>query len=153
MVKKLKKTQRLLKIRDLIYKHDIETQDELVQKFHDLGYDVTQATISRDIKELQLVKVPTNDGHYKYSLPGDTKVNPTEKLQRTLLESFVSIDRADHFIVLKTVPGNAQAVGVLIDQLDWEDIMGSICGDDTCLIICRTPSQSEAIYNEFMKML
>ncbi|WP_027963396.1 transcriptional regulator AhrC/ArgR [Halalkalibacillus halophilus] len=149
----MKKAQRLLKIREIISNQAIETQDELVRQFHLLGYDVTQATISRDIKELQLVKVPTMDGAYKYSVPNDTKVNPTNKLQRTLLDSFVSLDKADHFVVLKTVPGNAQAVGVLIDQLDWYEIMGSICGDDTCLIICRTPVDSQKIYDNFMGML
>ncbi|PKR78948.1 arginine repressor [Halalkalibacillus sediminis] len=149
----MKKAQRLIKIKELIARNDIDTQDGLVRYFHDLGYHVTQATISRDIKELQLVKTPTRTGGYKYSLPKETQHDPIDKLRRMLTDSFVSIDRADHFIVLKTIPGNAQAVGALLDQLEWENIMGSICGDDTCLIICHTPDKSKSVYDEFMRMI
>ncbi|WP_091772358.1 transcriptional regulator AhrC/ArgR [Piscibacillus halophilus] len=149
----MKKAQRLMKIRELISQENIETQDEMVRRFHELGYPVTQATISRDIKELQLVKVPTHDGSYKYSLPQDQRYDPIQKLRRMLTDSFVSIDRADHFIVLKTIPGNAQAVGALLDQLEWNGIMGTLCGDDTCMIICRSPERSEDVYNSFNEML
>ncbi|TFB23851.1 transcriptional regulator ArgR [Filobacillus milosensis] len=149
----MKKSQRIMKIRELISSENIETQDEMVRRFHELGYPVTQATISRDIKELQLVKVPTHDGSYRYSLPQDQKYDPVQKLRRMLADSFVSIDRADHFIVLKTIPGNAQAVGALLDQLDWDGIMGTLCGDDTCLIICRSPVNSEEVFESFNEML
>ncbi|RPF55674.1 transcriptional regulator AhrC/ArgR [Aquisalibacillus elongatus] len=149
----MKKAQRLMKIRELITNEIIETQDEMVSRFHELGYPVTQATISRDIKELQLVKVPTHDGSYKYSLPQDQRYDPVQKIRRMLTDSFVSIDKADHFIVLKTIPGNAQAVGALLDQLDWDGIMGTICGDDTCLIICRSPQNCEDVFNSFHDML
>lgn len=149
----MKKTQRLMKIKELIMKHHIETQDELVRRFNDLGYNVTQATISRDIKELQLVKIPTSDGKYRYSMPQENRTNPIDKLKRTLLDVFVSVDYADHFIVLKTLPGNAQAVGALLDQMDWSGVMGTICGDDTCLIICRSKKDCQSTYNTFNEML
>jgi len=149
----MSKGKRHLKIREIITSNIVETQDELVDFLKNAGFNVTQATVSRDIKELHLVKVPLNDGRYKYSLPADHKFNPEEKLKRTLVDSFVSIDHAGHFIVLKTMPGNAHAVGVLIDQLEWDEILGTICGDDTCLIICRHQEIVEEISSRFLNML
>ncbi|WP_085991947.1 transcriptional regulator AhrC/ArgR [Oceanobacillus senegalensis] len=149
----MSKIQRHLKIRELITEDEIETQDDLVDRLKSLGYNVTQATVSRDIKELQLVKVPASDGRYKYSLPADNRYNPLEKLKRLIVDVFVKIDSASHFVVLHTLPGNANAIGVLIDNLDWDEIMGTICGDDTCLIICRTVEESEKIKNRFINML
>ncbi|WP_338750011.1 transcriptional regulator AhrC/ArgR [Bacillus sp. FJAT-52991] len=149
----MNKGQRHIKIREIIANNEIETQDELVDRLKTLGYNVTQATVSRDIKELHLVKVPLMDGRYKYSLPADQRFNPLQKLKRSLVDAFVSIDAAGHFVVMKTLPGNAQAVGALIDNLDWEEIMGTICGDDTCLIICRAPEHTSIISERFLEML
>ncbi|HEY9576052.1 MAG TPA: transcriptional regulator ArgR [Pseudobacillus sp.] len=149
----MNKGQRHIKIREIIANNEIETQDELVDYLKELGYNVTQATISRDIKELHLVKVPLMDGRYKYSLPADQRFNPLQKLKRTLVDAFVSIDSAGHFVIMKTLPGNAQAVGALIDNLDWEEIMGTICGDDTCLLICRAPEHTSIISERFLEML
>lgn len=145
--------QRHIKIREIIMKKDIETQDELVEELKKLGFDITQATVSRDIKELHLVKVPMADGRYKYSLPADQRYNPLNKLKRTLLDAFVKIDSTSHFVVMKTLPGNAMAVGVLLDNLDWEEILGTICGDDTCLIICRTEEDSKIISDRLIGLL
>lgn len=147
------KGQRHIKIRELIGHQEIETQDELVYLLKAAGYNVTQATVSRDIKELHLVKVPLPDGRYKYSLPADQRFNPLQKLKRALTDSFVAIDSAGNLLVMKTLPGNAQAIGALIDHLDWEGIMGTICGDDTCLLICRTPVDAEEVSNKFLEML
>ncbi|MBS4209651.1 transcriptional regulator ArgR [Bacillus sp. FJAT-50079] len=147
------KGQRHIKIRELIGTKEIETQDELVDQLKKEGYNVTQATVSRDIKELHLVKVPLADGRYKYSLPADQRFNPLQKLKRSLMDSFVGIDYAQNLIVMKTLPGNAQAVGALIDHLDWSEIMGTICGDDTCLIICRTNDDAITIHDKFIEML
>jgi transcriptional regulator of arginine metabolism len=149
----MNKGQRHIKIREMIANNEIETQDELVDLLREAGYNVTQATVSRDIKELHLVKVPLMDGRYKYSLPADQRFNPLQKLKRSLVDCFVSIDSAGHFVVMKTLPGNAQAVGALIDNLDWEEIMGTICGDDTCLLICRAPEQTEIVSSRFLEML
>lgn len=149
----MNKGQRHIKIRDIITNNDIETQDELVDILKNQGFNVTQATVSRDIKELHLVKVPLMDGRYKYSLPADQRFNPLQKLKRSLMDAFVKIDGAGHMLVMKTLPGNANAIGALIDHLDWEEILGTICGDDTCLIICRTPEDTEVISNRFLEML
>lgn len=147
------KGQRLIKIRELIGTKEIETQDDLVDHLKKEGFNVTQATVSRDIKELHLVKVPLLDGRYKYSLPADQRFNPLQKLKRALTDSFVGIDFTQNLLILKTLPGNAQAVGSLIDHLDWQEIMGSICGDDTCLIICRTNEDAVTINEKFIDML
>lgn len=147
------KGQRHIKIRELITSSEVETQDELVDRLKSAGFNVTQATVSRDIKELHLVKVPMMDGRYKYSLPADQRFNPLQKLKRSLMDAFVKLDIAGHMIVMKTMPGNANAIGVLIDNLDWPEILGSICGDDTCLIICRTPEQAEELSEKFINML
>jgi transcriptional regulator of arginine metabolism len=149
----MNKGQRLIKIREIIANNEVETQDELVDYLKSLGFPVTQATISRDIKELHLVKVPMNDGRYKYSLPADQRFNPMQKLKRALTDSFVSVDTAGHMIVMKTLPGNAHAVGALIDILDWDEIIGTLCGDDTCLIICKLPEQASVISQRFIDML
>ncbi|AST92440.1 transcriptional regulator AhrC/ArgR [Sutcliffiella cohnii] len=147
------KGQRHIKIRELITNREIETQDELVDLLKGLGFNVTQATVSRDIKELHLVKVPMQDGRYKYSLPADQRFNPLQKLRKSLLDAFVKLDVAGHMIVMKTMPGNANAIGVLIDNLDWVEILGTICGDDTCLIICRTPEEANQLSDKFLGML
>ncbi|MDC1541818.1 transcriptional regulator ArgR [Candidatus Pseudothioglobus singularis] len=149
----MSKVQRHIKIRELISEEEIETQDELASRLKALGFHVTQATISRDIKELNLVKVLSNNGKYVYSLPADQRFNPLEKLKRLIPDVFVKIDYTSHFIVLKTLPGNAQAVCVLIDNLDWPEIMGTIGGDDTCLLICRTEEEAAEIKKRFVEML
>jgi transcriptional regulator of arginine metabolism len=147
------KAQRHIKIREIIATKDIETQEELVEELKKAGYNVTQATVSRDIKELHLVKVPTNNGRYKYSLPADQRFNPLQKLKRMLTESFVGIEKSENLIVMKTLPGNANAVGALIDNLDWPEIIGTIAGDDTILIICQDREKVPELVNRFIDML
>ncbi|PKC51436.1 hypothetical protein RhiirA1_483742, partial [Rhizophagus irregularis] len=93
-------------------------------------------------------KVPLQDGRYKYSLPADQRFNPLQKLQRALSDAFISIDGASHFLVLKALPGNANAIAALIDRLEWHEILGTISGDDTILIICRTESDREERVDE-----
>ncbi|KYG30947.1 transcriptional regulator AhrC/ArgR [Alkalihalobacillus trypoxylicola] len=149
----MNKGQRHIKIRDLITNNEIETQDDLVERLKSEGYNVTQATVSRDIKELHLVKVPMIDGRYKYSLPADQRFNPLQKLKRALVDSFVSVDLTDNLIVMKTLPGNANAVGALIDNLDWNEVLGTICGDDTLLIICKDKEDGPEISKRFLDML
>ncbi len=149
----MNKGQRHIKIREIITAHEIETQDDLVTKLRQAGVNVTQATVSRDIKELHLVKVPMQDGRYKYSLPADQRFNPLQKLKRAMADSFISIDRANNLVVMKTMPGNGNSVAVLIDNLDWEEIIGTICGDDTILIICKNEKEGQTIEHRFLEML
>ncbi|RAL26553.1 transcriptional regulator AhrC/ArgR [Thermoflavimicrobium daqui] len=147
------KAQRHIKIREIITSKDIETQDELVDELKQAGYNVTQATVSRDIKELHLVKVPTNHGTYKYSLPADRRFNPLQKLKRMLQESFVGLNHAENQIVIKTLPGNAHAVAALIDNLDWDEIIGTLAGDDAILVVCRSKEITADISQRFIDML
>ncbi|HIV75042.1 MAG TPA: transcriptional regulator ArgR [Candidatus Pseudogracilibacillus intestinigallinarum] len=149
----MSKSKRHFKIREIISENEIETQDELVERLKNLGFNVTQATVSRDIKELHLVKVPSKTGIYKYSLPTEQRFNPLEKLERLIMEAFVSIDHAKNFIVLKTLPGNGNAIGVLIDDIEWEEVLGTICGDDTCLIICREEEHAVEVKERIVQML
>jgi transcriptional regulator of arginine metabolism len=147
------KGQRHVKIREIITNNEIETQDDLVEQLGLAGFHVTQATISRDIKEMHLIKVPLDDGRYKYSMPADQRYNPLQRLRRALNDHFVHIDYSENLVVLKSLPGTANAIGALIDSLEWNEIMGTICGDDTILIICRTKDHSVHIVNQVMGML
>lgn len=147
------KGQRHAKIREIITNQEIETQDELVQSLCDAGFRVTQATVSRDIKEMYLIKVPLEDGRYQYAMPTDQRQNPIQRLKRTLSDHFLSIDYTDHLVVMKCLPGSAGTICALIDQLDWHEIMGTIGGDDTLLIICRTPEQSRSCVDQLMTLL
>ncbi|HDP3195083.1 TPA: transcriptional regulator ArgR [Staphylococcus aureus] len=148
-----KKSVRHIKIREIISNEQIETQDELVKRLNDYDLNVTQATVSRDIKELQLIKVPIPSGQYVYSLPNDRKFHPLEKLGRYLMDSFVNIDGTDNLLVLKTLPGNAQSIGAILDQINWEEVLGTICGDDTCLIICLSKEASDEIKSRIFNLL
>jgi transcriptional regulator of arginine metabolism len=147
------KGQRHIKIREMITNSEIETQDELVERLREAGFPVTQATISRDIKELHLMKVPLDDGRYKYSVPADQRYNPLVRLKRALNDHFIHIDSTENLVVLKSLPGTANAIGSLIDSIEWQEIMGTICGDDTILIICRTKEQSNKVVNQILSML
>ncbi|MBE3596521.1 MAG: transcriptional regulator ArgR [Hydrogenibacillus sp.] len=139
------KSSRLVRIKALISEREIETQEELVALLRQEGFQVTQATVSRDIKTLGLVKVPMPRGGYRYALPGEAKQSGEEKLRRLMVEAFVSLDQAENLLVLKTIPGNANAFGAVIDDLRHPEMLGTICGDDTCLIICRHRDGASAV--------
>ncbi|SOC27099.1 ArgR family transcriptional regulator [Ureibacillus xyleni] len=149
----MNKGQRHMRIREIITNNEIETQDDLVDLLKETGYNVTQATVSRDIKELHLVKVPLSDGRYKYSLPADQRFNPQQKLQRALSDAFVSIDGVSHFLMLKSLPGNGNAIAVLIDLLEWPEILGTLSGDDTILIICRREEDREIVKERILDLI
>ncbi|WP_411343012.1 transcriptional regulator AhrC/ArgR [Paenibacillus sp. WLX1005] len=144
------KGQRHIKIREIITHQDIETQDDLVEALRQAGFQVTQATVSRDIKELLLIKIPTDDGRYKYSLPTDQRYNPVQKLKRALVDNFLQIDYTNNLVVMKCLPGTANSIASLVDSMEWSQIMGTISGDDTMLIICRTPEDSQKVIEQIM---
>ncbi|MFB5675479.1 transcriptional regulator AhrC/ArgR [Paenibacillus terreus] len=147
------KGQRHIKIREIITHQDIETQDELVEALREAGFQVTQATVSRDIKELLLIKVPMDDGRYKYSLPSDQRYNPVHKLKRALVDNFLQIDSTGNLIVMKCLPGTANSIAALLDSIEWPEIMGTISGDDTILIICRTHENSTDVVKQIMSYI
>lgn len=147
------KYSRHSKILELIEKHNIETQEELAEKLKESGMDVTQATVSRDIKELRLIKVTGKDGQYKYASIAQTEGSITNKLLTIFTESLVSCDYANNIVVVKTLPGMAQAAASAIDNLKWTEIVGTIAGDDTIMIICRAEKIAEEMVNKFNKMM
>lgn len=145
---------RQYRIKEIITNRIIETQEELVEALRDSGMQVTQATVSRDMKELMLIKVPEGEGKYKYSLPHEhQKQNPIHKLKRALFDHFVHIDYTDNLVVMKCLPGSANAICALVDNMEWSEVMGTICGDDTILMICRTKTQSGEVVERILELL
>ncbi len=139
------KLSRHSKILDLIAKYNIDTQEELAKKLSEDGYNVTQATVSRDIKNLKLVKVLDDSGVYKYAQSGGKETAASDKnLNSILVNSVVSIDYALNTVVIKTHAGMAQAVGFVIDSMGIDEILGCVAGDDT--ILCITRSEKTAAY-------
>lgn len=132
------KKNRLEKIIEIIDRHEVETQDELIDYLGREGFDVTQATVSRDIRELKLVKITTGHGHYRYVLPQEENKNQTSlHISNALAETILRTESAGNLVVLKTSPGMANAVAVEVDRLDHPAIVGSVAGDDTILIVAR----------------
>jgi len=130
----------------------IETQEEIAERLKAIGMDVTQATISRDIKELRLIKVMSQDGRYRYAPLSKSENVVYNRLMTIFTESYVSSDYANNIVIVKTLPGMAQASASTIDSLNWTEIVGSIAGDDTVMIICRAEKIAEEIVNKFKKM-
>ena len=147
------KYSRHAKILEIIDKEVIETQEELAERLKSLGVEVTQATISRDIKELRLIKVMTEDGRYRYASIGKGENVVTDRLLKVFSESFVSGDYANNIVVVKTLPGMAQAAASAIDSLKWNEIIGTIAGDDTIMIVCRAERIAENLVNRFNRMI
>ena len=149
----MRKSERQRLIRQLLKAHDIQKQEEFVTLLAAAGVKVTQATVSRDIKEMQLVKVPSSNGGYRYSLPSKQRVDTKKKLQRVLADAYGSMAVQDYFIVLKALPGNAAAIATLIDQINFADVFGTIGGDDTVLIIAKTPAAAQDLYQILLNLL
>jgi len=139
------KARRQAKILELIKHSVIETQEELAEALSSLGIPVTQATVSRDIKELQLNKVPTGDGRYRYALPDDVPNTSWDKRRRIFRESVLDVDFSGNLIVIKSLPGTAQGVGSAIDHLGWSEIIGCVAGDDTALVVVKPAEAAEAV--------
>ncbi|HEY8421261.1 MAG TPA: arginine repressor [Thermoclostridium sp.] len=147
------KYNRHAKILEIIENYDIETQDELVAKLKEHGMDVTQATVSRDIKELRLVKVTNAEGKARYKAMSNDSNVISDRLLTILREGHVSIDYANNILVIKTLPGMAQAVASAIDSLGWPEIVGTIAGDDTIMIVTRAERIAEEMQERITSLL
>ena len=147
------KTKRQSKILELIRKNDIETQEELLAHLIKDGYAVTQATVSRDIREMKLTKVSVNGGKQKYTALNDTVEDLSEKYVRVLRDGFVSMDMAQNILVIKTVSGMAGAVCASIDAMNIHEIVGSIAGDDTIMCAIRTTEDTVAIMKRLRRVV
>ena len=147
------KVGRQSKILELITKYHVETQEELAELLEQAGYHVTQATISRDIRELKLTKVVLEEGKQKYIALQGTESNLNEKYVRILREAFVSMDKAQNIMVIKTVSGMAMAAAAALDTLHIEGIVGSIAGDDTIMCAIRTEKETLSVMNKLKHLL
>lgn len=147
------KISRQSKIIELINKYDIETQEDLADRLMKDGYNVTQATVSRDIRELKLTKVAVDGGRQKYIVLLKTEPGMSEKYTRVLRDGFVSMDMAQNIMVVKTVPGMAMAVAAALDALQMNSIVGCIAGDDTVMCAIRTSDETISVMEKLSKLL
>lgn len=131
------KSNRQEKILELINQYEIETQDDLIRHLQNSGFVVTQATISRDIRELKLTKVLTGHGSYRYVMPSQPEALQFPKYNRTVIESIISAECAGNILVIKTYPGLAQAVALGIDNMNLPKILGTVGGDDTIISVTK----------------
>ena len=147
------KIGRHAKILELIQKNEIGTQEELSAKLEQEGYHVTQATVSRDIRELKLTKVALSNGRQKYVALSENKEDMTEKYVRVFRDGFVSMDMAQNILVIKTVSGMAMAVAAALDAMDCHEIVGSIAGDDTIMCAVLTLEDTTALMGRLRRIM
>ena len=147
------KTKRHTKMLELIKKHDIETQEELSDYLQKEGYQVTQATVSRDIRELKLTKVAMSNGRQKYAALTEANEDLSEKYTRVFRDAFVSMDMAQNILVIKTVSGMAMAVAAAIDAMHLHEIVGCIAGDDTIMCAVRSVDDTIAVMSRLRKLV
>lgn len=147
------KSKRHVKILELIQKNDIETQEELLDYLKREGYRVTQATVSRDIRELKLTKVAMKSGRQKYAVLAENTKDLLEKYTRIFQNGFVSMDMAQNILVVKTVPGMAMAVAAALDSMECHEIVGSIAGDDTVMCAVRTVEDTVTLMERLRKIV
>lgn len=147
------KSARHEKILELIARYEIETQDELIEKLRVEGFDVTQATASRDIKELKLTKTQTNKGKYRYVRPITGENASGANLSAALAASIISVDVGENIVVVRTYPGMANAVATGIDTIRHSDILGSVAGDDTIIIVTRAKEIAAGICDQVKNMM
>lgn len=132
------KNSRQQKILELIEKYDIDTQESLIARLKDEGFYATQTTVSRDINQLKLVKAVTSKGNYKYIVPAVKKENNIPVMNSAITDAVLKIEAAGNMVVIKTLSGMANAVAVCVDSLNHNDIVGSVAGDDTILLVVKT---------------
>lgn len=147
------KKSRHQKIKELVEQYEIETQEELADKLKEAGYAVTQATVSRDIRELKLSKISMGDGRQKYTILIHSDHYLSDKYLRVLKDGFVSMDMAQNILVVKTVAGMAMAVAAAIDAMKLREIVGSIAGDDTIMMAVRTVEDTEIVMDKIHNAL
>ena len=146
------KTKRQNEIIRIISSADIETQEELASELRSLGYKVPQATVSRDIRELRLIKVAAKEGGFKYAKPERHEVAVSERLTRILSDSLVSVDASGNIIVVKTLSGSANVAAEALDNLGWPEILGTIAGDNTIFIVTRNEPDTAEITDRILKL-
>ena len=148
------KNNRQAMILEIISQENIETQEQLLAKLQERGINSTQATISRDIKQMHLIKQPAGQGVYKYAVSDNrNRLNFAEKLRTILRESITSIDYAQNIVVIKTMPGLASAACSALDNMDLTYMVGSLAGDDTAFLLMKDTEAAETFCEEIKEML
>ena len=147
------KSKRHQKILELIGSNAVDTQEELLRLLRENGYEVTQATVSRDIRELKLMKIARPDGGSRYTVMGQRDSQNSEKYIRVLKDAFLSMEMAQNILVIKTVSGMAMAVAAALDAMDCHEIVGSIAGDDTIMCAVRTVEDTTALMGRLRRIM
>ena len=147
------KVERHSKIVELIGKYEIETQEELAEKLNQSGFNVTQATVSRDIRELKLTKIQGENGRQRYMVLESPRGTSAIKYIRILKDGFMSMDMAQNILVIKTVSGMAMAVAAAVDAMKWHEVVGCIAGDDTIMCAIRTVEDTAAVMDKIRKIV
>ncbi len=147
------KLRRHNKILEIINEKDIETQEELAEELKKAGFDVTQATVSRDIKILKLIKMQGLSGTYKYAVSSKESKDINDKLSSILSNAAISVENVDNFVVVKTLTGSAMAVAEAIDTLFDTEVAGTIAGDNTIFILARSLDKAEELVDRVRKMI
>ena len=146
------KSSRQDEILRIIRERDVETQEELATELRKTGYKVTRATVSRDIRELRLLKVAANGGGFKYARPERHETAVSDRLTRILNDSLVNVDFSGNMIVVKTLSGSANVAAEALDNLGWEEILGTIAGDNTIFIVAKNETDTIEITNRIRKL-
>ena len=146
------KRERQSTIRELIDSRPVESQEELRRLLRQRGWDVTQSTLSRDLREMRVARVPTPTGDVRYAVAGAAADDGRPPLEALLPHLFTDIDGVGELIVLHTLPGGAQPIGVAIDAEEWAEVLGTVAGDDTVLIICRSAGARERVMRRLKGM-
>lgn len=149
----MRKALRHAKIKEIIGKYDIETQEDLVMRLNEMDCNVTQSTVSRDIRDLKLTKVSYEGGRQKYTYGSHDTQLLNDKYSRVLKDGFVSMDTAPGLLVVKTVSGMAMAVAAAIDAMKMEEIIGSIAGDDTIMCAVKTTEDAQMVMNSIEQII
>lgn len=148
------KTSRHAKIQEIIKTQNIETQEDLALALEKAGFHVTQATVSRDIKEMMLIKVPNAEGGYRYAYPRDLGNMLTPgRLQRTLRDAVLDIKSGENIVVLRTMPGTAQGVAFAVDYAKWPEVLGTVAGDDTIFVAIDKTADTRGFVDRIQKLL
>ncbi len=145
------KSNRQDEILRIIANNEVETQEELAEALREHGYQVTQATISRDIKELRLIKIAGSRGNYRYARPDRQETAVSDRLIRILTDSMIGVDSTGQIVVAKTLSGSANVAAEAIDMMNWPEIVGTIAGDNTIFIAARTPEDAAEITSKIRK--
>lgn len=147
----MKKSSRQMIIKQIINNHAISTQEELLHYLKEEGVEATQATISRDIKEMNLVKTNSANGNVKYTIFQHNKMSEEEKLEQTIGEVVIKLTRVEFMTIVMTIPGNAHVIAALLDAIDFPEMVGTVGGNDTVLIISKDQEDATKLYNYFSK--